>query len=660
MTRRAASEDEPGRGVRSRPKLGPPRPKPEGDPRRPLKLLAACWGEPYLRRLARYGLASLASPGNLPALAESCAVEVVFLTSEEGAATLEAEPILDEIRRWAEIRFEPIDDLIASDTYSVTLTLAFTRGMALYGEAMTDIHFLYWNADFVMADGGLRGLLPYLDADRKVIFAPSLRAVAEGAEPLLESWRDRETRALAAPPRPLVALTLAHLHPTAVAQTVNQDLCWSAVPNKLFWKVGEDALLGRFFQIFMLCIKPTRARGSIDGYCDYCFAPAYCPGEPIAVVGDSDEMFILELQPRDTELDFVRLGPRDFGAWVRNIEEWRTPEHQLTAACPVLFHAGDRPAETDRVITESAKLIEEIDAAARPAASYAGQHYWVDGVASWLPRRINGAAVAPPPTELDLRLRVRDLKHPTYAARDGRALTRERLAAIRGRLAPVYRLLLGEGLEVSALNPDYAGLAAVAQEVAALKERLAAGEDRRAIVCARIGDWLDLELPPDHPRLFRIEPHQAERWRLAPEPAADEAIVYLRPGGEEVDVAALVQGLAGGLAPGARLTLLFHDAATGRADWPGLAARRSLSLAAGCLRDLELRLVRRSHADAAYAGSLARAADRLHAGDPRFVLSGAEAAIRGVMRAFRPASGDGAAMTAAAIITARVAAETQR
>jgi hypothetical protein len=200
----------------------------------------------------------------------------------------------------------------------------------------------------------------------------------------------------------------------------------------------------------------------------------------------------------------------------------------------------------------------------------------------------------------------------------------------------------------------------VAHEIAGLKARLAADPSRRALICAPIGGWLDLELPLDHRQLYRIEPHQAVRWRLSPEPTVDEALVYLRPGGEEVDIAALVEGLAGGLSPGARVTLLFHDLIQGRSDWPGFAARRSLSLATMRLKDLELRLVGRSRADLAYVDALARTARGLRAGDLRCIAAGAEAAARGLVRSLRPAPSNGAAASAVAIITARVAAEAAR
>ncbi|MGE3303381.1 MAG: hypothetical protein AB7M12_09735, partial [Hyphomonadaceae bacterium] len=385
-------------------------------PRPSIKILAAIWGEGYVRQFARFSLASFLAPGNLPALSAGADVELVLMTRQGDEALFGELPVMAAIRQYAAVRFVPIDDLIAPSVYSTTLTLAFVRGMNVFGATMTRMHFVYWNADFVLSDGGFAHLLDLINAGRKVVITGSLRAVAEQAEPLLDARRG-DALTMTIPARELVALAFRFQHPHHVAKTVNQEAAWTVMASQMLWRVNSAVQLGKFFQAFMFCLQPTRVVSAINGPCDYSFVPEFCPGEPQWMIADSDDAFILELQPRDSENEFIRLGVRDEGARRAMMREWWTAEHLDTARTTVTFRAGDAPAAA--VEAGKANLQAYFDDFIAPLGApngHAKQYYWTFGVSAWADLRARSAPSLGVPAELNATLTLEDLDSETYAA----------------------------------------------------------------------------------------------------------------------------------------------------------------------------------------------------------------------------------------------------
>ena len=53
---------------------------------------------------------------------------------------------------------------------------------------------------------------------------------------------------------------LAHLHPATIANIVNYPLSHNIHTNRLFWRVDDDTLIGRFYLMHMLVIRPETTR----------------------------------------------------------------------------------------------------------------------------------------------------------------------------------------------------------------------------------------------------------------------------------------------------------------------------------------------------------------------------------------------------------------
>ena len=69
-----------------------------------------------------------------------------------------------------------------------------------------------------------------------------------------------------------------------------------------------NSLVGRFYLMHMICIRPEVAEFTIGSACDYSFIPEMCPSGNVDVVTDSDEYLVMEMQPRAHEAKFLRPG----------------------------------------------------------------------------------------------------------------------------------------------------------------------------------------------------------------------------------------------------------------------------------------------------------------------------------------------------------------
>jgi hypothetical protein len=263
------------------------------------KFLTVIWGETYIERFCTLSLPSFLAPGNLPALAQETDLEVVIMTRRDDFEYFERNISYKRLCKVCAVRFVEIDDLIATSIYGVTLTLAYIRPIIACGEEMLHTHFVFMNADFVLADGSLRALCRHIHDGRSIVLAPSFRSTAEEVEPKLESEVDLANGVLTVAPRRLVELSLAHPHRTTIAKVHNQHAFHSSHPNQFFWQVDEHTFLGRYFLIFMLCLKPERVIKTINCYCDYSFIPEMCPSGDEVAMNDSDAFFMLELQNRE-------------------------------------------------------------------------------------------------------------------------------------------------------------------------------------------------------------------------------------------------------------------------------------------------------------------------------------------------------------------------
>lgn len=346
------------------------------------RVLVPIWGESYVSRFCRLALPALLADGNLPALARHGDCEVIVLTTRESREKISRDGSLAQLSRVCRHSFIPIDDLLAFDEYGVVLTVAYGRGMASMRQRQRDTTFIFLNADFVFSDGLLSTVLERLQRGVGAVMAPSLRCIDEEvAEPLARRVSPADGT-LSVRPSDLVRLALDHPHPTAAANIVNRTTRFNAVANQFLWQVDETTLIGRYFLMFMLCIRPEVPFVEATGWCDYAFVPDLVPSGNWDVITNSDDGFILELQARHSEAEVIQQGPAIVPeSYAPRLAFWTTEHHRRYAARDVVFRASDWPGGLAAARAEFATWMDRLFThLPSPAASHRGHPFWVRSI----------------------------------------------------------------------------------------------------------------------------------------------------------------------------------------------------------------------------------------------------------------------------------------
>ena len=385
-----------------------------------IKFLTAIWGVRYIEEFARVSLPSYLALGNIPYVAAETNLEIVIMTSRNSAHKFSEIPIFDRLRALCPIRYIFIDDLITTGNYGVTLTLAYARGIVDSGTEQTNTNFVFMNSDFILAEGSLRTLVGKLRDGERCIMAPSLRAVSELVLPELIEAVDKTSETLSKPPREMVRLALNNLHPTVIGKTITQDFITCANHNQLYWQVDRSTLLGRYHLIFMLAIKPEVPLRPINSYCDYGFVPELVPSGKFSILGDSDDFFMLELQPAAQERQLIQCGTSTPEEIADELGRWTTVEHRRFAEVDVVFRTGELPANLAEHRKLTANYITNLHRIMpNPPCPHVDHFYWVSGMQSWASLKYAGETA---PGALPPEVAVSNLTLFTPALASGSAL----------------------------------------------------------------------------------------------------------------------------------------------------------------------------------------------------------------------------------------------
>jgi hypothetical protein len=175
---------------------------------------------------------------------------------------------------------------------------------------------------------------------------------------------------------------LDHLHPMTLANMVNFPLCHTTHTNRLFWRVDDNTLIGRFYLMHMICIRPELAHFVIGSSCDYSFIPEMCPSGNVRVLTDSDDYLVVEMQKRSHERNLVRFGNVRQSVLAASLAEWATTTHRKNAHSAVIFHASDLPPQLDRSVADSGTFIDEVEQSLPPPQPHRNHPYWLGAMAA--------------------------------------------------------------------------------------------------------------------------------------------------------------------------------------------------------------------------------------------------------------------------------------
>jgi hypothetical protein len=345
-------------------------------------LLVPVWGSGHIHQFLEFGLPMLLAPGNLPAVAEALPFRVIALSDEEGEVQLRSHPAWQHLQSVCAADVQPIDDLITDGNHSATLTLALERAIRSFGETLVDTCFILWMSDYLIADGSLVAVMQCFRDGASGVFAGNFQMVAESALPQLRQIVDPVSPSICVSKRELVAWSLSHLHPATSANIVNSGLIHNSHVNRLFWRVDEKTLIGRFYLMHPIGVRPETADFKIGASFDYSFIPEMCPSGNIRTLTRSDDCFIVELQRRDYENEMLLPGPMVAQELADDLSGWTTAQHRKNIEQILVFQAGEAPAHLPDVISKADEFVESVGklltSEPRPHRDH---HYWTGSIA---------------------------------------------------------------------------------------------------------------------------------------------------------------------------------------------------------------------------------------------------------------------------------------
>ncbi len=345
--------------------------------KRRLRIITYAWGRQYVANLLDITLAAVLAPGNLPALAEVFDCEFILLTEQGLFEQIEAHPVYRRVAQLTKARLVPIDDLLVAPLYGMTLTWATYRGMEDLGDAITDMDFLLFTADWIPADGSYRSLIPHLLKRERLIVAPSYCVVSEKVLPRLRERIDPETHVLAMSKREMAALGIPNRHNTIRGKTINSHLFHMDVVEQFYWLVDPHTLLCHQMPIAIVCMRPERWIAEPNTFWDYGTVSELMPNTTPCVLADSDEFLMIELRSETTYDDGLRIGWPDNDTIGKKLASFVTRDHTVYGRHQLVWHSRDLPPDIAQARARLTAFVDEIFTHFEgKEVSYVGHPYW--------------------------------------------------------------------------------------------------------------------------------------------------------------------------------------------------------------------------------------------------------------------------------------------
>ena len=430
------------------------------------RIIIPVWGDKYLQRMDAACLPALLAPGNLPHLAELFECELVIVTESKLFDTVRQLSGIQRAGKHAGLRLVSIDDKMSHPHYyGLTITHALFRGFSDLGDAAKDVWCLFLNADFILADGSYRSMVPKMLAGERCIFAPSYCAIEEDVFPLLKA-AVTESGVLSMAKRDMASLILDHKHFTIRAKIINWQMYRIDRVDQFYYHLDNDTLIGRQLPIAIVAFRPERVPPEPVAFWDYGIVAEICPTSPLCVLGDSDDFLMLELRGRDSMREQFRLGWMDPEEIANDLSRWTTKDQRDCGEFTLVLHRKDLPSNYQAGVEALEQYYRDIFRRVAPQPRDHRSHYIWTGVADlhdeWLLSRgensiSENAGKAAPAQQSSLFSRCTEFLRELLKALMGRGsgnLSRKLFDFLRY----AYLGLFGRYPEVGPLHPRFVDL----------------------------------------------------------------------------------------------------------------------------------------------------------------------------------------------------------
>lgn len=268
----------------------------------------AVWGESYASLFARFSLATLLSPNNIPKLARQAQITFHIFTTRRDRKALEADPGIVELSRYSTIEWEAIEDFGVTKApegpggekypfLSALQNLAITRSL--------DHDVIVFNyADFIWADGSLTAAIDMLiEGGEKLdaVFSFCIPVDRDSALPDLDQHRRLDApQVIDLSPRAGAKVAIERLHREAKIRLWEETPRFTNLPSYLIWRVKDQGILLRAYHqsILAMRVRPddeAYRRGILRGGLDSAFSAQLAERASCAFATDGDKILVFSL-----------------------------------------------------------------------------------------------------------------------------------------------------------------------------------------------------------------------------------------------------------------------------------------------------------------------------------------------------------------------------
>jgi hypothetical protein len=269
-----------------------------------LSVVVPVWGAEYIRTFLDYCLAAQLSPRNLPVLGRGKGHRYVVYTTPEGRAACSAHRLWPLLEACVEAELRPIEELAtfaSNEGKYQTKTECYRAELAAAAEGDGAVVML--NADILLADGFLAGLLDLLAAGKRVIEVTGSRGMKAPIERILDERHRQPDGLIMVPAVALSRIWLDHQHPQLRMHYVEEAVLETFHPSHLYWAVGGQGVIIRGFHLYPIAVRPgpqpASFRSVID---DDLVARMAVERSERHLVQDSRQLFCCELSLPDLDI----------------------------------------------------------------------------------------------------------------------------------------------------------------------------------------------------------------------------------------------------------------------------------------------------------------------------------------------------------------------
>jgi len=251
------------------------------------------WGKTYTQLFLEVALPSLLAKGNLPALKTSAVFQIY--TTPKDAECIRMSDVYRELLALIPVEFHYIKESL--DEPIPYQAMSHCHRLAIEAADKENAALIFLHPDCIMAEGSLAHAENCILEGKRVVAITGIRLALEKVIPLLAPHYNSQGR-LRIMPKELVKLAINNLHPITAKQMWENRQHIGIVPYNLFWKVGEEGLLGRCFSLHPLMVFPRKKHMHFDHTIDQDYVKNACPDfNEHHIVADSEKIFMCELTP---------------------------------------------------------------------------------------------------------------------------------------------------------------------------------------------------------------------------------------------------------------------------------------------------------------------------------------------------------------------------